>query len=265
MTRSSQFSPFELIEGDRDRGLVLLADHAGRGLPEEYGSLGLPETEFERHIAYDIGVEGVMRRLAALTGAPALMARFSRLLIDPNRGEDDPTLIRQLYDGTVVPGNYPMSATERERRLDRFYRPYHDAVASLTASVATESGKAPFIFSVHSFTPRMQGFERPWHVGILWDSDNRAVDPLLAALRAEKGLVVGDNEPYDGALRGDTMFKHAIVNGFAHALVEIRQDLIRDERGQQEWAERLAPMLEAIDARPDIHEVKRFGSRTGPV
>jgi predicted N-formylglutamate amidohydrolase len=265
MTRSSQFSPFQLIEGDRGGGMLLLADHAGRDLPDEYGSLGLPEAEFERHIAYDIGVVGVTRRLAALTGAPALMARFSRLLIDPNRGEDDPTLIRQLYDGTVVPGNYPMSAAERERRLDAFYRPYHDAVASLTASVAEKSRKAPFIFSVHSFTPRMQGFERPWHVGILWDSDNRAVDPLLAALRAEKGLIVGDNEPYDGALRGDTMFKHAIVNGFAHALIEIRQDLIREEEGQREWAERLAPVLEAINQRPDIHEVRRFGSRTGPL
>jgi predicted N-formylglutamate amidohydrolase len=193
------------------------------------------------------------------------MARFSRLLIDANRGEDDPTLIRQLYDGTVVPGNYPMSAEERERRLDRFYRPYHDAVRSLVASVAERSGKAPFVFSVHSFTPRMQGFERPWHVGVLWDSDNRAVDPLLAALRAEDGLVVGDNEPYDGALRGDTMFKHAIVNGFPHALIEIRQDLIRDEHSQQEWAGRLAPMLEAINARPDIHRVRQFGSRTGPL
>jgi predicted N-formylglutamate amidohydrolase len=158
-----------------------------------------------------------------------------------------------------------MSTEERERRLDRFYRPYHDAVAALVASVAEESGRAPFIFSVHSFTPRMQGFERPWHVGILWDSDNRAVDPMLAALRVEKGLVVGDNEPYDGALRGDTMFKHAIVNGFAHALIEIRQDLIREEDGQRQWAERLAPLLEAIDARPDIHEVKQFGSRTGPL
>jgi predicted N-formylglutamate amidohydrolase len=111
----------------------------------------------------------------------------------------------------------------------------------------------------------MQGFERPWHAGILWDSDNRAVDPMLAALRAENGLVVGDNEPYDGALRGDTMFKHAIVNGFAHALVEIRQDLIGEEEGQRQWAERLAPMLEAINARPDIHEVKQFGSRAGPL
>jgi predicted N-formylglutamate amidohydrolase len=99
----------------------------------------------------------------------------------------------------------------------------------------------------------------------LWDSDNRAVDPMLAALRAEKGLVVGDNEPYDGALRGDTMFKHAIVNGLAHALIEIRQDLIGEDAGQRQWAERLAPMLEAINARPDIHEVKRFGSRTGPL
>lgn len=265
MTRISQFSPFEMIEGDRGGGMLLLADHAGRDLPDEYGALGLPVAEFDRHIAYDIGVEGVTRRLAALTGAPAVMARFSRLLIDPNRGEDDPTLVRQLYDGTVIPGNYPIPAQERKRRLDRFYRPYHDAVAALAASVAEESGRAPFLFSVHSFTPRMQGFERPWHVGILWDSDHRAVAPLLAALRAEKGLVVGDNEPYDGALRGDTMFRHAIVNGFAHALVEIRQDLIREEEGRREWAERLAPMLEAVNARPDMHEVKRFGSRTGPL
>jgi len=265
MIRTSQFSPFELIEGDRGGGMLILADHAGRELPEEFDRLGLPEAEFDRHIAYDIGVEGVTRRLAALTGAPAVMARFSRLLIDPNRGDDDPTLIRQLYDGTVIPGNYPMAAEERERRLGRFYRPYHDAIAALCASVAEESGRAPFLFSVHSFTPRMQGFERPWHVGILWDSDNRAVDPMLAALRAEKGLVVGDNEPYDGALRGDTMFKHAIVNGLAHALIEIRQDLIGEDAGQRQWAERLAPMLEAINARPDIHEVKRFGSRTGPL
>ena len=207
----------------------------------------------------------VTRELAATLDVPAVIANFSRLLIDPNRGEDDPTLIRQLYDGTVVPGNYPMAPAERERRLDGFYRPYHDAVGAMIASVAQASGKAPFLFSVHSFTPVMQGVVRPWHVGILWDLDDRVARPLIDMLAQDKNLVVGDNEPYDGALRGDTMFKHAIVNGFAHALIEIRQDLIADGKGALSWAERLAPIVDAIDRRPDIHDVKMFGSRTGPL
>ena len=265
MTRSAVFAPFELVEGDRDVGLVLLADHARRDLPEEYGDLGLPASEFDRHIAYDIGIEMVTRKLAELTGAPAVIAGFSRLLIDPNRGEDDPTLIRQLYDGTVVPANYPMAAEERRRRLDRYYRPYHDAVRAMNASVAVASGKTPFIFSVHSFTPMMQGFVRPWQVGVLWDLDDRVARPLIEALADDPLLVVGDNEPYDGALRGDTMYRHAIVNGFAHALVEIRQDLIADESGAEDWAKRLAPIVDAINRRPDIHEVKQYGSRTGPL
>lgn len=265
MSKATLFQPFEIIEGDRAKGLVLVADHAGRAIPEEYGLLGLPASEFDRHIAYDIGIEAVTRRLAAATGAPAIMARFSRLLIDPNRGEDDPTLIRQLYDGTVVPGNYPMAAAEREKRIERFHAPYHDAVSALVASVAAQSGMPPFIFSIHSFTPRMQGRERPWHVGVLWDSDPRAPLPLMEALRRHEGLVVGDNEPYDGALRGDTMFRHAIVNGFAHALIEIRQDLIADDEGAAQWAARLAPILDGLNARPDMHEIGRYGSRTGPV
>lgn len=265
MTRSAVFAPFQIIEGDRKKGLVLLADHACRELPEEYGDLGLPRKEFDRHIAYDIGVEMVIRKLAAMLEAPAVYARFSRLLIDPNRGEDDPTLIRQLYDGTVITGNYPMSPEERERRLDRYYRPYHDAVNAMIASVANASEEPPFIVSIHSFTPFMQGHARPWHIGLLWDLDPRGVMPLLEMLSAEKGLIVGDNEPYDGALRGDTMFRHAIRKGYAHVLIEIRQDLIADENGAREWAERLAPMLEAINARPDIHEVRHYGSRTGPV
>ncbi|MER8862787.1 N-formylglutamate amidohydrolase [Mesorhizobium sp. M0751] len=265
MTRSTVFAPFDIVEGDRKRGMVLLADHARRDLPEEYGSLGLPVAEFDRHIAYDIGVETVTRELASLLGLPAVLANFSRLLIDPNRGEDDPTLIRQLYDGTVIPGNYPMAPEERERRLDRFYRPYHDAIGAMIASVAQASAQAPFIFSVHSFTPTMQGFVRPWHVGILWDLDDRVARPLIDMLSEDKSLIVGDNEPYDGALRGDTMFRHAIVNGFAHALLEIRQDLIAERKGALAWAERLAPIVDAIDRRADIHQVKIFGSRTGPV
>src|SRR5690606_13244786 len=128
-----------------------------------------------------------------------VIAGFSRLLIDPNRGEDDPTLIRQLYDGTVVPGNYPMTPEERERRLDRYYRPYHDAVGAMLASVAEASGSAPFIFSVHSFTPMMQGHVRPWHAGVLWDLDDRVARPLIDVLAEDPERTVGDNEPYDGA------------------------------------------------------------------
>jgi predicted N-formylglutamate amidohydrolase len=265
MTRQAVFAPVELIEGDRGKGIVFVADHARRDLPEEYGDLGLPPTEFDRHIAYDIGVEDVIRALAARLGVPAVFARFSRLLIDPNRGEDDPTLIRQLYDGTVVPANYPITAAERELRLERYYRPYHDAVSALVASVAHDSGAPPMIFSVHSFTPIMQGRARPWHAGVLWDLDDRVARPLIDMLSADPLLTVGDNEPYDGALRGDTMYRHAIANGFAHALLEIRQDLIADPAGAEAWAGRLAPIVDAINRRPDIHVARRYGSRTGPL
>lgn len=262
MPRSEFFRPFDVVEGDRSKGLVLLADHAGRALPDEYGRLGLPDGEFDRHIAYDIGVEPLTRRLAELTGAPAVTANFSRLLIDVNRGEDDPTLIRQLYDGTIVPANYPMAEDERERRLGNFYRPYHDAVGSVVASVHDATGAAPLIISLHSFTPSMQGKARPWHIGILWDLDDRAPRPLMELLATDPALFVGDNEPYDGALHGDTMYRHAIVNGFAHALIELRQDLIGDEAGVEAWAQRLAPILEAINALPDMHVVRQYGSRT---
>ena len=265
MMTDPEFQPYEVLDGDWSRGLLLVADHAGRKLPEHYNSLGLPATEFERHIAYDIGVEATTRGLAKAMGVPAVLCHFSRLLIDPNRGDDDPTLIRQLYDGTVVPGNYPMSAEERESRLEQFYRPYHSAVDEAVERVAQASRQAPFIFSVHSFTPVMQGFVRPWHVGVLWDMDHRVAWPLIEMLAADPALCVGDNEPYDGALRGDTMYSHAITQGFAHALIEIRQDLIADQAGVDGWVKRLVPILDAINARPDIHEVQHFGSRTGPV
>lgn len=264
MTSTSLFTPFEVLDGDRSKGLVLVADHAFRDLPDEYGNLGLPPSEFERHIAYDIGIETLVRELAARINAPAVMARFSRLLIDPNRGPDDPTLIRQLYDGTIIPGNYPLSPQERERRIKNFYEPYHDAVSAMIASVRSAFGAAPLVISLHSFTPFMQGQERPWHVGILWDRDWRAARFLLRMLRKEPGLVVGDNEPYDGALHGDTMYRHCTMAGLAHALIEIRQDLIVAKAGAIEWAERLAPMLDALNQQPDMHETRFFGSRTEP-
>jgi predicted N-formylglutamate amidohydrolase len=256
------FQPVEIIQGNVSQGLLLVADHAMRHLPSEYGQLGLPESEFERHIAYDIGVEGVTRHLATLTNAPAVMARYSRLLIDPNRGADDPTLVRQIYDGSVIRANYPLSADERERRLQQYYLPFRDAVRDCANQCEATSAAACIIISVHSFTPVMGVKPRPWHIGLLWDKDDRVFTRLQQLLSADQSLIVGDNEPYDGALEGDTMHEEGTKRGRAHLLIEIRQDLIASEQGQIEWANRLAPMLMSINADPAMHAFQQFGSRT---
>jgi predicted N-formylglutamate amidohydrolase len=256
--------PFEIIDGDLSLGLVILADHATNLLPERYGRLGLPESAFERHIAYDIGVEGVVRGLNTRLNAPVVMSRFSRLLIDPNRGEDDPTLVMRISDGAIVPGNHPITSEEWQYRLDTYHRPYHDAVSRTIGAVAERTGKAPLVMSMHSFTPAWKGAARPWHVTVLWDSDHRAVGPLLAELEAMGDVVVGDNEPYDGALRGDTMFRHCMKPGIPHALIEIRQDEIGDDTGIANWVDRLAPVFSRLNADPALHTYEVHKSRTGP-
>lgn len=261
---SNDDAPFEVIDGDSSIGLVLVADHATNRLPAKYGRLGLPDSAFERHIAYDIGIEALTRALAARLNVPAVMSRFSRLLIDPNRGEDDPTLIMRISDGAIVPGNHPISDQEWHHRLETYHRPYHGAVSQLIGGVAAAAGKAPLVISLHSFTPFWKGAPRPWHVAVLWDSDHRAVHPLLQALEKIPGVVAGDNEPYDGALRGDTMFRHCMTAGIAHALIEVRQDEIGDDAGVARWANYLAPILADLNADDSLHTYQTFASRTGP-
>lgn len=255
--------PFEIIPGHSGSGVVLLADHATSIVPEPYGLLGLPASAFNRHIAYDIGVEALTRELAERLGCPAVLSRFSRLLIDPNRGEDDPTLIMKISDGTIVPGNHPISDEEWENRIRRFHRPYHQAVASVIEKATDQTGRVPLVLSLHSFTPVWKGFARPWHAAVLWDSDGRAARPLIDLLRAGGDLVVGDNEPYDGALKGDTLYRHCMRKGIPHALLEIRQDLIGNAEGVAEWAERIEPIFRTLDADAALHETKNFPSRTG--
>jgi predicted N-formylglutamate amidohydrolase len=257
----SGFQPFEIIPGDPNPALVILADHAMNRLPPEYGDLGLPPEAFTRHIAYDIGVEDVTRGLCARLGVPGVLGCFSRLLIDPNRGEDDPTLIMKLSDGMVIPANHPLDAAERERRLNLFHRPYHDAVSTVIAETGRKSGKAPLVISIHSFTHAWKGVPRPWHAGILWDTDPRAAHALINRLRADSALIVGDNEPYDGALRGDTMHRHCSTTGLAHGLLEIRQDLISHQPGVDAWVNRLAPILSTITDMPEMHRIELHGTR----
>ncbi|QJP16435.1 N-formylglutamate amidohydrolase [Starkeya sp. ORNL1] len=258
------FHPVEDIPGAADTGILLLCDHASNALPPEYGSLGLPASELARHIGYDIGAAGVTRALAKRLGCPAVLSHFSRLLIDPNRGEDDPTLVMRLSDGAIVPGNRHVDTAEVDRRIARFHRPYHRAIEH-EIDAALASGTIPALFSVHSFTPVWRGMPRPWHVGLLWDLDERFTRPLIEALEAPGDLIVGDNEPYDGALRNDCLYRHGTARGLPHVLIEIRQDLIADDAGQLAWAERLADLLPAVLARPELHEQTFYGSRTGLV
>lgn len=252
--------PVEAIAGDVATGILLLCDHASNEMPPEYGELGLPAHERERHIAYDIGAAAVTRRLAERLGVPAVLTRFSRLLIDPNRGEDDPTLVMRLSDGAIVPGNARIGEDEVARRILRFYRPYDTAVgAMIEASLA--AGIVPAIVSIHSFTPVWRGWPRPWHAGVLWDADPRLAVPLIEALRAEGDILVGDNEPYDGALMGDTLYRHATVRGLPHALIEVRQDLIAEEAGAAAWGDRLARLLPPLVVQPNVRAITHFASR----
>jgi predicted N-formylglutamate amidohydrolase len=254
-------APFEVLAGSRDRRLLILCDHASNAVPAEYGSLGLAEAEFERHIAYDIGAAGVTRGLAESLGANAVLSGFSRLLIDPNRGPDDPTLVMRLSDGSLIPANARIGAEEVERRLETYYTPYHAAITGVIDEML-DVGEVPVIVSIHSFTPSWKGVPRRWQAALLWDKDPRLAGPMIAELRSE-GLIVGDNEPYDGALENDTMYRHGTLRGLPHALIEVRQDLISSEEGQAEWAARLARVLTSILRDPALARVEHFGSRAG--
>jgi predicted N-formylglutamate amidohydrolase len=253
------FQPFDLVPGAPDQRLALFCDHASNALPRAYGDLGLSVDSLQRHIAWDPGAEAVTRRLAALTGAPAALALYSRLLIDPNRGEDDPTLVMRLSDGAAIPGNARIDAAEISRRIETFWRPYRRACAGLVDG-ALNRNLTPVLLGVHSFTPCFQGRARPWQVGILWDKDPRLAAPLIEALAAEN-IVVGDNEPYDGALVGDTMYELSTLRGLPGALIEIRQDLLATPAQCDQWAALLAKILPAIVARPELARVEFFGSR----
>lgn len=258
---TSDAGPVELIPGSAAAGVLFICDHASNALPASYGTLGLPADQLERHIAYDIGAAVMTRRLAARFGAPAVLSTFSRLLIDPNRGADDPTLVMRLSDGAVVPGNADADEVEIDYRRRTFWQPYRDAVRATTDSMCA-TGPIPAVVAIHSFTPQWKGVPRPWAFGILWDSDPRFALPLIAGLEAA-GFVVGDNEPYDGALEGDTLDSEVTARGLAGLLIEARQDLVATEAAAVAMADCIADVLEPILQRPELHALSFIRSRTG--
>ncbi|MBI1209480.1 MAG: N-formylglutamate amidohydrolase [Azospirillum sp.] len=236
--------------------VLVLCDHATAYMPPVLGRLGLDPGQLGLHIAYDIGAADAARRLALRLDAPLLLAGWSRLIVDPNRDLDDPTLIPPVSDGVIIPGNCDLDPAERARRIAGYFDPYHRAIAAAVAGFRAR-GVAPAVISVHSFTPEMDGCARPWQIGILWDHDPRLPVPLLEALRRRPGLCIGDNLPYTGQdTTGGSIESHATPAGLPNVLLEFRQDLIDTAESAGRWADLVADDLLPILADPGLYRVE---------
>jgi predicted N-formylglutamate amidohydrolase len=228
--------PFAVHRRRATTPLLFVCDHASNRVPRSLAFLGLSDAQRRQHIAWDIGAAAVAEALARRFVATLAETAYSRLVVDCNRRLDDPTLIPAVSDGVPVPGNRGLGAAERRRRIDALYRPYHAALESLVAEKRRRHA-APALVSIHSCTPTMNGFDRPWHIGVLWNEDGRLPLPILAALRRQTDLVIGDNEPYSGRENvGHTVKAHAEAHGLPHVSFEIRQDLIATRDGALRFA-----------------------------
>jgi len=232
---------------------LLTCDHYGRLIPPSLGDLGLPEDELTRHIAWDIGIAGVAERLADMLGAHLIAQRYSRLVIDCNRPPHVNSSIPILSEATTIPGNEGLSREMAEARRRAIFDPYHQAIGEVIGA-RLKRRQPTVLLALHSFTPVYAGIARPWHIGTLYHRDHVLPPLLLGALRAEGDLVVGDNEPYAVSDQTDyTIPVHAEARGLVSSGIEIRQDLIADEAGQAQWAERLARILGALEPQLGLH------------
>ncbi len=250
-------APVEIVNPTSNHPLLLTGDHAGNAVPVAFGDLSLPAGEIDRHIGWDIGVAGLARALARKLEATAVLARYTRLLIDPNRPLGEADSIPARSDGTPIKANQNLSEEQRAVRADALYWPYHRAIDMQIGRIQ-RLGHVPVLLALHSFTPALNlgARPRPWHVGVLYGSDARFADRLLDAFRARDGLVVGDNEPYSGMTHGYGLKVHGIAHGIPHAELEIRQDLIGSKEGQERWADVLAEVLVPLLGETALRQIE---------
>lgn len=237
--------PVETVNADGPSIFVLTCEHAGRHVPARLKDLGIPPAEMDRHIAYDVGAEGLARKIAAMLDAPLVLQRFSRLVVDCNRPFDAPDCIPAASDGTIVPANENLTEQQRRQRFEEIHQPFHRAVSGLLDRRARAS-KATILASIHSFTPRLsKGSPRPWHLGALSNRDPRFAQRFVATVQAKHpGIPCAHNEPYLVDDRTDyTIPVHGERRGLPHLLLEVRHDLISDNAGQQHWAALIAESL----------------------
>ena len=248
LLRSDEVTPVLEENSGSCSPFFFTCDHYGRLIPRALGELGLPESELQRHIAWDIGIAGVATRLAQALGAHLIAQRYSRLVIDCNRPFTSPGSVPLFSEATTIPGNENLTADDIDARQASIFQPYHRRITEALDWRAVDNIPTMLV-SLHSFTPVYSGIARPWHIGTLYQHDTRLPPLLLKFLREEEGLVVGDNEPYAVSDTTDyTIPVHGEKRGLMTTGIEIRQDLIADEAGQIEWAERLVRVFEAIEA-----------------
>lgn len=248
---NGEIPPVEVRNPDAANRCLVVCDHASNRVPPRLGGLGLSPDALVRHIAWDIGAAAVARRLAARLDATAVLSRVSRLVIDCNRPLGHETSICETSDGTGVPGNRRLDESGvRQRATDYFY-PYHGAISTQLGRIEADGSGTAAIVAVHSFTPRMNGRARPWHVGVLWNRDPRLAVPLIDALKADPDLVVGDNRPYSGRKANYTVDLHGGSCGRPHVSIEIRQDLLADDGMAADWGDRLADIMIPLLALPE--------------
>jgi predicted N-formylglutamate amidohydrolase len=235
--------PVIVERADGSSPYVLVSDHAGRRLPRATGTLGLAPADLERHIAYDIGIEPVAREVARALDAPFVAQTYSRLVIDCNRPTDAPASIPEISETTEVPGNRAIGEGARRARIEALFEPYHQAIAAILDARARQ-GRPTVLIAMHSFTPVYMGACRPWEIGLLYNREPRVARAALDLLAGDDALTVGDNLPYKVDDATDyTLPVHGERRGLLHTGVEIRQDLIAEAAGQEQWAQRMTRLL----------------------
>ncbi|MCY3877726.1 MAG: N-formylglutamate amidohydrolase [Rhodobacteraceae bacterium] len=240
--------PFEILKPRGSADILICVEHAGKEMPPDFDNLGLPQSEIDRHIGWDIGVGEVARAMHQQLGQPLILGRYSRLVVDLNRPVHSAECISARSDGTDVPGNRDLTPAEKLQRMNRYYRPFHLAVSRLITSL-----RPKVLLSVHSFTPKLRqlGVHRPWHCGVLYDENVPLGMSCLRHLADIPGLVVGDNEPYRVDHTADVPLPlHGELKGVPSVLVEIRNDVITGAAGQRRWAEILSRLVDSCLLNP---------------
>ncbi len=259
MSLQSNYDPnhaYEVLNAEGSADIILICEHASNHIPPEYNNLGLEKDFLTRHIAWDIGMSCLTRQLSARLDAPAIIATFSRLLIDPNREEDHAGLIPLTSDNTTIPGNQNLSRSEITKRKEIYYHGFHNRAQEMVSN-RVRAGYVPLICGMHSFTPHMNGFSRPWPVAMLWNKDPRLAHALINSLTA-RGFNVGENQPYSGRDLFFTMNRHGDEHGLPHVTIEIRQDEVHEPEAIDKWTTILAEDLSFITQDSAVRTIKKY-------